>query len=163
MQCTSWQFLYFGVIIPINKGFLFIIFNVVNLCAVVYIVTVNQSLSYLIPMPLVPTKLRKTFFSLISFPPTDVKPATLVFFSWDKTIKTGLNKKTMFKTQDAARRELLPLIQTHTDPQTATSEGLQRSWLWNIYNLAISLWKERTWIKVIPHINQRILYHSSDR
>ncbi len=87
----------FGGIIPINKGFLFIIFNVVNQCAVVYIVAVNQSLSYLIPMPLVPTKLRKTFFSLISFPPTEVIPATLVFFSWDKTIKTGLNKKQRLK------------------------------------------------------------------
>ncbi len=103
----------FGGIIPINKGVLFIIFNVVNQCAVVYIVTVNQSLSYLIPMPLVPTKLRKTFFSLISFPPTEAKPATLVFLSWYKTIKTGLNKKQRLKRRMLRDGTLTPDSDTY--------------------------------------------------
>lgn len=49
-----------------------------------------QFLPYLIPMPLVPTKLRNTFFSLISFPPIEVKPAILVFLSLEGTVKKYL-------------------------------------------------------------------------
>ena len=37
------------------------------------------------PIPLVPTRLRKTFFSLISLPLMDARPATLLFFSCDET------------------------------------------------------------------------------
>lgn len=85
----------------------------------------------LIPTPMAPTRLRKTFFSLISLPPMDAKPATLLFFSW--VIVSKIKKQAKW---NRARRCcqtrcgfgnwwkytykcFLLLTQTQTDPQTA--------------------------------------------
>lgn len=46
----------------------------------------NKPCTHLHPMPFVPIKLMKTFFSLLSLPPEEARPATLPFPSY-RTIK----------------------------------------------------------------------------
>lgn len=45
-------------------------------------VSFNKPRTHLHPMPFVPIKLMKTFFSLLSLPPEEARPATLPFPSY---------------------------------------------------------------------------------